>query len=144
MATVENKGRAQTRLLNGNRVFYAFSSWWGAASTCWRTLLGAVDDAGDEIDPVLREVVAVAPLGVGVNAVGVLHVDGVDGQLVEGRTTGIGVWRDDIEPVNEAGIELRIELLPEVVASVLNMFVGLAPPWGMWMSANGTRPWRLR
>jgi hypothetical protein len=32
---------------------------------------GALDNAGDEVDPVLREVVTVAPLGVAIDAVGV-------------------------------------------------------------------------
>lgn len=77
-------------------------------------LAGAINDAGDEVDPILREVVALVPLGVGVNAVSVLHGNGVDGQLVEGRTTGIGVGRDDIEPVDQTGIDLRVKLLSEM------------------------------
>ena len=34
---------------------------------------GALDDGGDEVDPVLREVVAVVPGGIAINAAGVLH-----------------------------------------------------------------------
>ena len=37
-------------------------------------LPGALDYAGNEVDPVLQEGVALAPLGVGVNAVGNLIV----------------------------------------------------------------------
>ena len=36
-------------------------------------LAGALDDAGNEIDPVLREVLAAGPFGIGVNAVGMLQ-----------------------------------------------------------------------
>jgi hypothetical protein len=77
-------------------------------------LAGALDDAGDEVYPVLREVVAVAPLGVGVHAIGVLHCDRIDRKFVEGRTRRIGIRRNDIEPVDEAGIDLRIVVLPEM------------------------------
>jgi hypothetical protein len=37
-------------------------------------LAGALDDAGDEVDPVLREMVAVAPFRVAIDAVGVLQL----------------------------------------------------------------------
>jgi hypothetical protein len=44
----------------------------------------------------------------------VLQGDGIDAQLVEGRTTGVGVGWNDIEPVDQTGIDLGIEPLPEM------------------------------
>jgi hypothetical protein len=44
-------------------------------------LAGALHDAGDEVDPVPREVLAAGPFGIGVNAVGVLQGDRVDVSL---------------------------------------------------------------
>ena len=40
------------------------------------SLAGALDDGCDEVDPVLREVVAVVPFGVAINAIGVLEHHG--------------------------------------------------------------------
>jgi hypothetical protein len=59
-------------------------------------LAGALDDAGNEIDPVLREVLAAGPFGIGANAVGVLQGDRVDGQLAMkgGGVVGIGNFGD--------------------------------------------------
>ena len=77
-------------------------------------LARAFDDAGNEVDPILGEVVALAPFGVAIDAVSVLQGDRIDAQLVERRTAGIGVGWNDIEPVDQAGIDLRVKLLPEV------------------------------
>ena len=78
MATIENKGKAEIWLLYGNRIFVRFRADAGrlrhVGGPC-----GSGRDAGDEVDPVLREVVVVAPLGVLVNAVGVLHGHWVNG-----------------------------------------------------------------
>jgi hypothetical protein len=68
-------------------------------------LAGALDDAGNEIDPVLREVVAARPLGIGIDAVGVLQGDRVDAQLAMKGSDVVGIGRDDIEPVDETGID---------------------------------------
>jgi len=43
-----------------------------------------------------------------------LHGDRVDRELVERRARRVGIRRNDIEPVDEAGIDLRIEALPEI------------------------------
>ena len=69
-------------------------------------LAGALDDAGNEIDPVLREVLAAGPFGIGVNAVGVLQGDRVDGQLAMKGSGVVGIGRDDIEPVDEGRISV--------------------------------------
>jgi hypothetical protein len=45
-------------------------------------LAGALDDRGDKVDPVLREIITVVPGSVGIDAVGVLQRDRVDGELV--------------------------------------------------------------
>ena len=41
----------------------------------------ALDDGGDEVDPVLRKVVAVSQGGITVDAIGALQGDGVDGEF---------------------------------------------------------------
>jgi hypothetical protein len=54
----------------------------------------AFDNAGNEVDPVLREVVAVASFGVAIDAVGVPRRDRVERQLVA-KGKGVGdAWRD--------------------------------------------------
>ncbi len=59
-------------------------------------LAGALDDAGNEIDPVLREVLAAGPFGIGVNAVGVLQGDRVDGQLaMKGNLRDGEIWYEE-------------------------------------------------
>ena len=75
-------------------------------------LTRAFDNSGDEVDPVLREVVAVAPFGVAIDAVGMLQGDRVDGELLAKRGGVLGIRWDHIEPVDEAGIDLGIEMLP--------------------------------
>lgn len=47
----------------GKRIFYAFSNWRGGGVDVLADLAGALDDADNEVDPVLGEFVAVAPLG---------------------------------------------------------------------------------
>jgi hypothetical protein len=80
----------------------------------------ALDNAGNEVDPVLGEIVAVVPFRVAIDAVGVLQPDRVNGQLVAERGAVVGAWRDHIKPVDEAGIDLRIEVLPEVSSQGLD------------------------
>jgi hypothetical protein len=80
-------------------------------------LAGALDDAGNEVDPVLREVVAIAPLGVSIDTIGMLQGDRMDGELTRPSAAIAGIGRQDIEPADEAGIDLPMELLPVLARS---------------------------
>ena len=91
-------------MLTGNRVLCVFELMRGGFDVL-ADLAGALDDAGNEIDPVLREVLAAGPFGIGVNAVGVLQGDRVDGQLAMKGSGVVGIGRDDIELVDEGRIE---------------------------------------
>jgi len=72
-------------------------------------LAPALDSGFDEGPPIAGGVIGrAAPVGIGIDAVGVLQGDGVDDELAEHI---VGAGRDDIEPVDEAGIELGIETL---------------------------------
>lgn len=71
-----------------------------------------------------------------IDAVGVLQLDRVDGQLVAERGGAVGVWRDHIKPVDEAGVDLGVEMLPEVSGQRLDHVGGAGAAWGMWMRAN--------
>ena len=72
-------------------------------------LASARDSGFDEGPPLAGGVIRrAAPVGIGIDAVGVLQGDGVDDDLA---VHIVGAGRDDIEPVDEAGIELGIEAL---------------------------------
>ena len=104
-------------------------------------LAGTLDVAGNEIDPVLREVLAAGPFGIGVNAVGVLQGDRVDGQLAMKGSGVVGIGRDDIEPVDEGRISV-----PKFLRTFLRTFVShlrmpLSSNWHEWRaSINAVSP----
>src|SRR5579875_451418 len=64
------------RLPSSNRIFLCVFELMRGGFDVFADLTGALDDAGNEVDPVLREVVAVAPFGVAINAVRMLQHDG--------------------------------------------------------------------
>lgn len=60
------------RLLYGNRIFSSLFGLMRGGFDVFAELAGVLDDGGHEVDPVLREVAAMAPLGVAIDAIGVL------------------------------------------------------------------------
>jgi hypothetical protein len=58
---LKTKEEHKTRLLTGNRVLCVFELMRGGFDVL-ADLAGALDDAGNESDPVLREVVTTRPL----------------------------------------------------------------------------------